>query len=158
MAEYIKDNANPVGTAYVDDNIDNFVKVMSAEWDSTKETIPWYAFWRKVSLTRVTNFMLSVLDELIAYVDDLLDAGPDKKATVMEAMERLYDYVIAEALPIWLKPFAGAIKKYILNDVISPAIDWIVEKYRNGDWKKKTAPELAAQWATMGLTSGVLPQ
>lgn len=158
MADYIKVDANPVGTAYVDENIDNFVKIMSAEWDATKETIPWYAFWRKVSLTKVTNFMLSVLDDLIAYVDDLLDEGPDKKATVMLAMERLYDYIIAEALPIWLKPFAGAVKNYVLNDLVSPSIDWIVDKYRNGDWRKKTAPELAAQWVTMGQTSGVLPQ
>ena len=158
MAEYIKDTANPVGTAHVDDNIDNFVTVMSAEWDATKEDIPWWAFWRRISITRVTNFLLSVLDDLIAYVDDLLDAGPDKKATVMDAIERLYDYVIAEALPIWLKPFAGAIKNYVLKDVISPAIDWIVDKYRNGEWRKKTAPELAAQWVSMGHTHGVLPK
>ncbi len=76
----------------------------------------------------------------------------------MLAMERLYDYIIAEALPIWLKPFAGAVKNYVLNDLVSPSIDWIVDKYRNGDWRKKTAPELAAQWVTMGQTSGVLPQ
>jgi len=157
MSDYIKD-ANPVGTAYVDENIDNFVSIMSAEWDAAKEGIPWWAFWRRISFTRVTTFLLGTLDELIAYVDDTLDAGPDKKATVLDAIDRLYTYVVAEALPIWLKPFAGIIKNYIVNEVMSPAIDWIVDKYRNGDWRKKTAPELAAQWATMGNTSGVLPK
>ncbi len=100
MADYIKVDANPVGTAYVDENIDNFVKIMSAEWDATKETIPWYAFWRKVSLTKVTNFMLSVLDDLIAYVDDLLDEVQTKRqlscwqwnVSMITSLLRLYQF------------------------------------------------------------------
>lgn len=156
--DYVKELANPIGKAFVDDNIDNFVKTMSAEWDKNKEEIPWWAFWRRISFTRVTNFLLSVLDDLIAYVDDVIDNGPDKKATVLNAIERLYDYIVVQALPIWMKPFAGSIKSYVINEVVSPAIDWIVDKYRNGEWRKKTAPELAAQWAKMGHTAGVLPK
>lgn len=153
--EYVKDESNPVGTAYIDENIDNFIKIMSDEWDANKENIPWWAFWKRISLTRVTNFLLGTIDDLIAYVDDVIDNGPDKKATVLNAIDNLYDYVVREALPIWLKPFSSVIKKYIINEIVSPAIDWIVQKYRNGDWRKKTATELVALW---GHTSSVLPK
>jgi len=158
METIIKDESNPIGTAFVDENIDNFVSAMSASWDASKETSPWWKFWKKISLTRVTTFLLAGLDDLIAYVDEALDNGPDKKATVLDAVSRLYDYVIAEALPIYLKPFAGAIKNYVINDLISPSIDWIVDKYRNGDWRKKTVPELTAQWTAMGNVGSVLPK
>lgn len=156
--DYIKDESNPIGTAFVDENIDNFVIAMSAKWEVSKEASPWWKFWKKISLTRVTTFLLTGLDDLITYVDETLDNGPDKKATVLNAMSRLYDYVIAEALPIYLKPFSGPIKNFIVNDLLSTAIDWIVDKYRNGDWRKKTVPELTAQWATMGYIGSVLPK
>lgn len=151
----LKDTTDPVGEAKLDDAINNYVSVMSAEWDKANEAIPWWKVWKKKSFTRVTHFLLGAIDELIIYADQLDIGGPDKKATVLLAISILYDYVIKEALPIWAKPFAGYIKQYIIYTVISVAIDWIVAKYREGFWNKKLS-QVAILWAEkneLGLRS-----
>jgi hypothetical protein len=152
----IRDTANPIGEVKIDEAVETFVKVMSAEWDDARELIPWWKLWKRMSMVRVTDFLLKSLDELIAYVDQIVDMhGADKKATVLRAVEMIYDYIIKEAMPIWLKPFAGRIKKIIILDVLSPAIDWVVDKYRNGAWRQPEATELAAQWALKAQMLGV---
>lgn len=138
---------DPVGDPVQDDAINDFVKVKMAEWDETREQIRWWQVWKRISFTPVTNFLTQALDDLIAYVDDYIDTkGADKKATVLIAIGTIYDYIAAEALPVFLKPFAGSIKNYVINEVISAMIDWIVDKYRNGDWRKPEASLLAEEW------------
>jgi len=134
--ELIKDDANPVGVAVESDVIELYIDHLINEWEISKEpNVPWYKIWYKISLNRVTTFLLSALDDLVAYVDDVVDNGANKKATVLLAIEKLYDYVIREAMPLWMKPFAAPIKNYIINTLISHAIDWMVDKYRNGSWR-----------------------
>lgn len=152
----MRDTANPIGEVKIDEAIENFIQIMSAEWDEAREVIPWWKFWKRMSIVRVTDFLLKSLDELIAYVDYVIDtSGADKKATVLRAIETLYDYTAREAIPILLRPFAGKIKSIIILDVLSPAIDWIVDKYRNGTWRKPDATELAAQWQLKAQMIGV---
>lgn len=153
----IKDTANPVGNVVADEGIDNFLELMAALWDQTKTAGPWWQFWKRRSFVSVTTFLIKALEDLIAYVDGIIDDNIDKKATVLAAISKLYDYVIQEAMPIWLKPFSPAIKEIIINGVISPAIDWIVDKYRNGEWRKKEPEEVAAQWATMKMQMTGVP-
>lgn len=142
MKRYMMEETNPVGEVYEIDTIEDRLEALAVEWDQSIETesTPWWKFWSwgsKVGLTKVTNFLIHSLDELIHLVDGVLDNGPDKKATVLDAIDRLYEYVIKEALPIWLKPFAGRVKSYIIYTLVSTAIDWIVDKYRNGEWRDK---------------------
>lgn len=152
----IRDTANPIGEVKIDEAIENYVQIMAAEWDETKEQIPWWKFWKRMSIVRVTDFLLKSLDDLIAYVDQIIDtSGADKKATVLRSLEMIYDYIVKEAMPIWLRPFAGGIKRIIILDVLSPAIDWIVDKYRNGTWRQPDATELAAQWKVKVQMIGV---
>lgn len=152
----IRDIANPIGEVKIDEAIENFVQIMSVEWDEARENIPWWKFWKRMSMIRVTDFLLKSLDELIAYVDQVIDtSGADKKATVLRAIEMLYDYTVREAMPIFLRPFAGKIKVIIILDVISPAIDWMVDKYRNGTWRQPDATELAIQWQLKAQMMGV---
>lgn len=138
----VKEKPNPVGDVYIVDTIEEQVEALKVQWaDLTTdvERPAWWQFWswgRKISLTKVTDFLIKALDDLIHEVDGVLDNGADKKATVLDAIGRLYDYVIREALPIWLKPFAGKVKDYIINELVSTAIDWIVDKYRNGAWRE----------------------
>jgi hypothetical protein len=73
----------------------------------------------------------------------------------MEAISKVYDFVVREGLPIWLSPFASRIKGLIMEEVISPAIDWIVSKYREGNWVPTPAAELAAQWEVKAQMFGV---
>ena len=133
---------NPVGQIHKIEEMENHFMALVATWDEELEATKskaWYKPWtwfRRVNLVKVTNFLLRSLDEFIQIVDNAIDSGPDKKATVLDVISRLYDYVIAEALPIWLKPFAAQVKNYIVYVLISSAIDWIVDKYRNGEWRE----------------------
>lgn len=136
------------GQSHIDSNIKNYINIMYARWDGQKETIPWWKIWKRRHVGRITEFLLNALDELIAYVDQLDISGVDKKATVLAVISILYDYGIKEVLPIWAKPFSGKIKNYIIYVMISTAIDWIVEKYRNGVWTKKSAAVMASEWST----------
>jgi len=134
---------NPVGKAQNLDVIENKLAALASQWDeerAAEETASWWEVWkwgRKVSLFKVTKFLIVSLDELIHAVDDIIEKGPDKKATVLNAIDKLYEYVIKEAMPIYLKPFAGKVKDYIVNTLVSTAIDWIVSKYRDGAWRDK---------------------
>ena len=154
----MRETANPVGEIKIDKAIEAYVKIMAAEWDAGKESVAWWRIFTKakVNFHHVTDFLLKALDDLIAYVDEWVDVqGADKKATVLNAVSKLYDYVIKEAMPIWLRPFSPAIKSYIIDGMISPAIDWIVNKYRNGDWRKPTQEEVVAQWQVKAQMFGV---
>ena len=58
----------------------------------------------------------------------------DKKAAVMGVLNKLYDYVAAQALPIWLRPFNAGIKKVLLTVIVNYLIDFMVQKYKSGFW------------------------
>lgn len=155
----IRDTANPVGEIQVEAAeaaIENYVSVLAYEWEKSKIDAPWWKFWQRLSMVRVTDFMLGSLEDMISFVDQITDIGPDKKATVMTIMGRIYDIIVKDALPVWLTPFAKSIKSLIMEEVISPVIDWMVTKYREGAWKP-TAPaaEMAAQWEVKAQLIGV---
>ena len=152
----MKDEANPVGEVMQIEAIDLYIQELIKEWDSSKETIPWYKVWYNISMGRVTNFLMNAIDDLICYVDDVVDNNADKKATVLDAIEKLYDYVIKEAMPIWMRPFAGGIKSYVIHALISNAIDWMVDKYRNGAWRMKNEEnKIQALWSASVAASKV---
>jgi len=90
---------------------------------------------RKANMIQISKYLMFCLDELIQIVEGLIDSGPDKKATVLNSISALYDYIIAEGLPIYLRPFAGVVKNFVINTLISSAIDFLVSKYKDGSWK-----------------------
>lgn len=148
MAEPLKDDANPVGVAHKSEDIQNYVKAMNAEWDATNAQIPWWKVWKQKSFVRGTDFILKAVDELVVFVDEIADlSGIDKKATVMYAVQLLYEYIIKECLPFWARPFATQIERHFMEGVVSPFIDWLVEKYHSGQMSKPSATILAAKWA-----------
>lgn len=150
LLKALTETPNPIGEVYQLPEVEEYLVTLANKWeDEVVSSIDkkWYdhfMFWkwgRSISLHATTKFLIGALDELINIVDDKIDLGPDKKATVLNAIGRLYDYVIREAIPIWLRPFAGRVKDYIINTLISTAIDWIVEHYRNGSWRNKLESE-----------------
>lgn len=128
-------NVNPVGEAKDSEQVSGFINGLKDKWDAVTAAL---GNSSKISMVYVTKFLLGTLDGLIVFVDGLMggENGADKKATVLAAIVVLYDYVVAQALPIWLKPFAKSIKTFIIFTVMSIAIDWIVSKYNTGAWKK----------------------
>ena len=133
-----------IGKAIADSGIENYMETMAVKWDESKSSSKWWQLWKKVSFIAITNFLLARLDDLISYVDNLVASGIDKKATVLDALTRIYDKIIYEAMPIWLKPFSPLIRGIVIGQIIPAAIDFFVSKYREGSWNKKD-PEVVAQ-------------
>ena len=129
-------NVNPIGETKDDEKISGFIDGLKERWDEIVASIEGSG---RISMVYITKFLLGTLDGLIVFVNTLLhgETGPDKKATVMAAIIVLYDHVVAQALPFWLRPFARSIKYFIIYTVVSIAVDWIVSKYRDGSWKEE---------------------
>lgn len=136
----IKSDSNPVGIVRNTLEIEQKLNSLIKKWDEKIKEVSssWMHSWgikSKATISLATSFLLGALDELIVTVDEVLIKGPDKKATVLNCLDKLYEYVLREALPIWLRPFGSAVKQYVIYSLASYAIDYIVLKYRNGIWK-----------------------
>lgn len=134
--------SNPIGNAQDIPEFNDKIQDLSQKWDQNLKysSENWMISWgikSRATLSLATGFLLGALDELIITVDLLLENGPDKKATVLSGLDRLYEYVMKEALPIWLRPFASVVKNYIIYSLASFAIDYIVSKYKDGNWRSK---------------------
>lgn len=130
-----KENANPAGEAHRIEDIERKVQFYCRLWNSQGDV---KSLWMpKVSLSKVTNFLMVVLDDLVVTIAVAALSGPDKKATVLDAVGRIYDYTVKEAMPFWMRPIAAPVKEYIVNVLVSHAIDFIVAKYQNGGWSPK---------------------
>ncbi len=134
--------SNPIGNAQDIPEFNDKIQDLSQKWDQNLKysSENWMVSWgikSRATLSLATGFLLGALDELVITVDLLLENGPDKKATVLSGLDRLYEYVMKEALPIWLRPFASVVKNYIIYSLASFAIDYIVSKYKDGNWRSK---------------------
>jgi ABC-type cobalt transport system substrate-binding protein len=124
---------NPVGVADVEvirDRIDEVIEAWMVDHPEVK------SWWRRISVgwIEVVGFLVKAGDYFIKTIDKVLDSGPDKKATVMAAMEEVYDYIVPNLLPIWLKPFSGQVKNFVFGVLINFIVDYFVGKYRAGEW------------------------
>lgn len=139
---FIKESANPIGQPQFVESVEVLLESYMKMWDETKNR---KSIWSKVKFdsSKITNFLMKALDDFIIAVDSSSILGEDKKATVLDAVDRLYEYIVREAMPLWLVPFAGVVKQYIIYVLVSNAIDWIVSKYREG-W----APKTMKSWQT----------
>lgn len=133
------EEANPIGQAT--DALEADITMLVEKWEA-ENLAPqksWWEFWKKsrASIMKAVSFLLGCVDYLIQKVDGFNGlSGPDKKATVLRAIEILYDHIVEEVLPMWLKPLAGRIRYLIIYVWISYAIDFIVQKYREGLWRE----------------------
>jgi len=140
---YFKDYADPIGEVQVVGSVEEMLVELKRYWDSKKSD---RSFWgSSVSVSKVTSFLLYALDGFVNAVNEAVITGPDKKATVLDALDRLYEYTVREALPFWLRPVASPIKSYVIYVLVSNAIDWMVVKYRDGSWSSEDAQEGAEE-------------
>lgn len=137
---FIKETSNPIGTPQKIDSVELILESYMRMWDETKKR---KSAWVTFNSSKITNFLMKALDDLIVAVNESNILGEDKKATVIDATDRLYDYIVKEAIPLWLVPFAGVIKQYIITVLVSNAIDWIVSKY-----KEVWVPRKMKSWET----------
>jgi hypothetical protein len=132
---------NPVGEVKQVEAVDVIVKSLITQWTEENPKPQWWKFWGKGHIVyKATRFILDALDILIIAVEKELASGPEKKAAVLAACAFIYDFIVANALPLWAKPFSSKIRAFIIYVLIATAIDWMVEKYRNGLWKQPEEP------------------
>lgn len=105
------------------------------QWDAQNPNAKSWLGFNKGMLIKATSFMLAMTDDLIQFVETMIEAGPEKKAAVLLIMAQLFDYVFKAAIPIWLKPFTPIIKQIVVNIIIGNLIEFIVAKYKAGYWK-----------------------
>lgn len=117
------------------DLVQEYLVDMKRKWDSqAPESRGWFGVQRDY-LVKGSLFILLSVDEMIQFVEGIIPLGADKKETVMLVSDKLLEYIILGNLPMWMKPFSSAIRKIVVNIVISELIDFMVEKYRSGAWK-----------------------
>lgn len=121
---------NEIGKIITDSGIDDYVKKMADLWQSAKKVQTHSAFWstNKVSFVAVTNFLLIAIKDIVNYVESLPASGADKKATVVNSIAKLYDTVIVDVMPIWLKPFSGMIRSIIVGEVAPAVVDFVADE------------------------------
>jgi len=115
-------------------NLEIYLNDLKIRWDNEGVTSKGWLFLARTRLVKGTIFITNCLDELIQFVEYLIPEGKDKKSAVLSILGKLFDHVVYEAFPIWLRPFTPTIKKIILDAIIGVAIDFIVAKYNAGIW------------------------
>jgi len=125
-------NPNPIGTP-VKQALALDVQDVINTWKVNNPATSW---WKRIKgqWVKAISFIVAAGDYFIRKVDDLLDEGPDKKATVLEALGEVYDSIVPGLLPFILKPFNKKIKSFVINVIASIMIDFFVGKYRVGNW------------------------
>lgn len=137
----IKANLDPVGVIAKVPGLDILIEKMGNAWDNLKEQVG-----VKVNWTLATEFLTKCLDDLVVYLVEHNIPGEDKKATVLAAISKIYDRVSATVLPWYLRLFAGSIKNFVINILISHSIDWIVAKYNQGSWHPQASTNVLKTW------------
>lgn len=131
----VKMMTNPIGNIINSDQVKNVIAEMKSAWEAVKVKAAWWNVWAKTNLVPNVNFLLSCIDKLIIFVEQFENAsGTDKKATVLFAAGQVYDFVVMTDLPLVAKPFAMSIRGFVINTLVSEAIDWIVDKYNSGSF------------------------
>lgn len=140
---------NPIGTITSVPGFDLLVDKMKEMWTQFKTNV------KKIDLSAVTEFLTQCLDDMIVFLVEHEIPGADKKATVLAAISKLYDFVITGVLPFWLRPFSGWVKDYIINVQVSHMIDWIVAKYNNGSWHPEATTNVLKKYSMSKELFGV---
>jgi len=88
---------NPVGDSQdiINDKVE---EVINAWLESHPEASTW---WKRVSVqwVEVVSFLMRASDYFIKVIDKLVESGPDKKATVLESLAKVYDAIVPGLLP-----------------------------------------------------------
>lgn len=126
-----------IGQSVYSDEINAYLDKIIADWKNKTKDAQWSIFKNSYYFFEGVKLLVTSIDGLILKAEELLISGPDKKATVLSNVGMLYDAVLVEMMPFWLKPFKGYIKQVIVDNFISAIIDLIVAKYKDGIWSIK---------------------
>lgn len=132
-------SVNPVGQVVDLQVIKDYINGIVASWKNSVADQPWWKFWAGLDLKKATGFFIVSVDNLIDLVENQLQLGADKKATVLAALDQIYTTMILGSAPIFLKPVLSLLQNYIVHTLCSMLIDWIVSKYNDGAWRQNAS-------------------
>jgi len=119
---------------------EGFAKNIVENWKNENEKS--FSF-NSEDLAKLSSDLLSFLDSSIHYAEDnVTTSGKDKKAVVLAIMQIIFVDIVLNNLPIYFKPFSQLIKFIAVNILFSAIIDFIVNKYKDGMWKKEIKNEM----------------
>jgi len=85
-----------------------------------------------VSFKKAVRFVYESVSELIEFAEDatkeIKGLGSEKKKFVVETVRKLYKDINAD-IPWIPEPLESFIENLILENIVPPAIDWLVSKY-----------------------------
>ena len=104
--------------------------------DKVEEIIQLWKSSAKKVWAGAVYFMVQSVDLLINFIETLPEPmpGQDKKATVLAAMDKLFDAIITPLIPFLLRPITSRLKRFFIYTVVAIAIDWVVNKYNSSNW------------------------
>jgi hypothetical protein len=123
------------------DELNKYLENLKKSWDKNNPQKSSWVSLNKTQLINCTIFLITALDDLIVYVQGVIPKGSDKKTAVTAVLSNAFDYIVVQAFPAWLRPFAPTIKQIIIGIIISQLIDFIVAKYKEGSWKMESKNE-----------------
>ena len=115
-------------------DLENYIVSLKNQWDlQHPKSSSWFSLNKRYIL-ECTVFLVSMLDDLIVFVQKHIQKGSDKKTVVLSMSSDVFDHIVVQAFPVWLRPFAPAIKEIVVSIVISQLVEFIVKKYKEGSW------------------------
>lgn len=120
--------------------LESYLSDLKTRWAQNAPATSWWTLPHKY-INIASGYIIGVLDELILFVEGIIPEGSDKKAAVLAVVGKLFDYIVVQAFPFWLKPFAPVIKKIVIDITIGNLIDFFVAKYNAGFWKQEANGE-----------------
>lgn len=131
-------SADEIGTPVESKEIDAFVEKAGESFIKTQKPAGWFS-WMKpkgTTLIYIFKYLVFCLDALMAIAEQATPVGKDKKATVLKAVELIYNFISKNNLPIWIIPWASKFKIFVIYTILSVLVDYCVAKYNQGSWKK----------------------
>lgn len=133
----MKKQLNAMEMQTVLDKLESYLVDLKSRWDQETESKSWWKITRTY-LVKSTIFLIDSIDELVLFVENIIPEGSDKKLAVLTLLGKMFDYIVVNAFPFWLRPLAPTIKTIVIDIIISHLIDFIVGKYNAGFWQKGT--------------------
>lgn len=121
--------------------LNTYLASLKKDWDESHPDKKSWLSVRKTYVVDSTIFLISVLDSLIVFVQDNMQGGTDKKMAVMSVVSNVFDYIVVQAFPFWMRPFAPVIKEIVVSIIINQLVEFIVLKYKQGNWKMEAKNE-----------------
>ncbi len=116
--------------------VQDFLDKLKAEWSLANPKISSWIAVPYDYLVKAFQFMLANMDAAVQLVEELDQPGVNKKLIVLDLVGQLFDFMIFQSLPTWLKPFAPMMRKILVDVIAANLIDFIVSKYNAGSWSK----------------------